>query len=178
MVRVNVLCLAGGLLGILCLAVPLMTVTMTNWVLAYPPAIEYGSQQSQEYMTSAVFLGNHVRLTMESLDLVLAPVLFLLGTLIAFVTPLGGALMATGMVDYSLVVGTGTFQRAFEGPETSFASVHWEAAFYIGILAAVVVLVSIIMPLGPGYSGVNNPWPFKGLPVKERLLVWTRGKKA
>ena len=54
---------------------------------------------------------------------------------------------------------------------------QWGAAFYLGILAASLVLLSIAFPFGPGYSNVRSPWHLNHCSWKARLLVCGRSRE-
>ena len=159
MVRINMMCLLGVLLGLLCLTVPVLTETITLKFTG--AAIEY-----HQYMTTDRFV-----------SLVLAPIAFFLGVALAFVTPLGGVGMASGMIGYYYGLSPQFDTSWILYPAGITITFHWGAAFYIGILATVVTLVSFVFPIGPGYSEMYLPRPQGRGDLKKRLLVWGRGRK-
>jgi hypothetical protein len=115
--------------------------------------------------------------THRFVNLVLAPIAFFLGVALAFVTPLGGVGMASGMIGYYYGLSPQFDTSGFLFPEGITIAFHWGAAFYIGILATLVTIVSFVFPTGPGYSEMYSPWPQGRGNLKERLLVWGRGRK-
>jgi hypothetical protein len=158
-VRINMMCLLGVLLGLLCLTVPVLTETTTLRFTG--AAIEH-----HQYMT-----------THQYVNLVFAPIAFFLGVALAFVTPLGGVGTASGMIGYYYGLSPKFDTSGFLFPAGITMAYHWGAAFYIGILATIVTLVSFVFPIGPGYSEMYSPWPQGRGNLKERLLVWGRGRK-
>ena len=176
--RVNLLCVLGALIGLMCVAVPILTLTTHYYRLGQTGSMEY-----HLYMSASEFVNVHFDPPpIESADFLVALVVFFGGVALAFVTPLGGVGMAVGIVGYYGVLSSkfDAMRSAFSWghPGVIVTSIHWGAAFYVGILATVVVLVSSILPLGPGYSEMHKPWPFGRRCVKERLLVWGRLRKS
>lgn len=88
--------------------------------------------------------------------------------------------MAAGLVEYYIALGDefDAIAARLSHLEVVVTSVGWDAAFYIGVLATVLVLVSAVLPVGPGYSEMYAPWPFRRWRLKERLLVWGRSSKS
>lgn len=176
-VRINIICLLGVLLGCLCLALPALTVTMGYNHLGHSGTMEY-----HLYMTSSRFVGVWTDPPMiPSLDYASVFVVFFVGVALAVVTPLGGVGMATGIFGYYLLLISrfDTMRSTFAGPGPWIivTSIDWGAAFYIGILAAIVTLLSFFFPMGPGYSEMYTHWPLHRGHLRERLLVWGRSNK-
>lgn len=169
------MCLLGVLLGLLCLAVPCLTMTMHYDGPGIPGTMKY-----HLYMSTTEFVGTHTYPPIiQFADFVLAAIAFFLGVALASVTPLGGVSMALGMIDYYRVLSSkfDAFRDSFGGAGRIVTSIDWGAAFYIGILATFVTLLSFVFPVGPGYSEMYLPRPQGRGNLKERLLVWDRGKK-
>jgi hypothetical protein len=79
---------------------------------------------------------------------------FLVGTLVCFLSPLGGILEIAGAV---------MFIDWFVGETDKMPS---QVGAYIGIISAVIALVSIVKPFGLGYAGGTGG-------VAGRLLVFS-----
>jgi hypothetical protein len=157
--------LLGVLLGLVCLTVPCLT--ETNIDVKYKT---HAIISTYHWSLSHCYDMTHYRY------LVFAPLAFFVGVALAFVTPLGGIGMALGIVSlYSSIYHQMESSSLSFGPTISVF--HWGAAFYIGILAAIVTLGSFVFPLGPGYSEMYRPWPHARSNLKERLFVWGRGDK-
>ena len=165
MARINMMCLLGVLLGLLCFTVPCLTETERYGVGATM------SHQWHWYLT-------HCYDMVHDRFLVFAPVAFFLGVALAFVTPLGGIGMALGIVSLYWSIHPQFDTSTLLLPRGVTIVFNWGPAFYIGILAAIVTLVSFAFPIGPGYSEMYRPWPLCRGHLKERLLVWGRGKKS
>ncbi|MEM0342738.1 MAG: hypothetical protein QXU73_00585 [Thermoplasmata archaeon] len=110
----------------------------------------------------------------------IAFIAFFGGTVLAFGTPLGGVGMAAGLLQYYFALRNefDVIAARLSHPEVFVTSVGWDAALYIGVLATALVLVSAVLPVGPGYSEMYAPWPFRRWRLKERLLVWGRFSKS
>jgi hypothetical protein len=174
-VRINIMCLLGVLLGFLCLALPALTETMAYNHLGHSGTMEY-----HLYMSSSRFVGVWTDPPLiPSLDYAFVVVVFFVGVALAAITPLGGVSMAIGIFGYYLLLNSrfDTMRSTFAGPGRIVTSIDWGAAFYIGTLATVVTLLSFVFPAGPGYSVMYSPWPLRRGHLKERLLVWGKGKK-
>lgn len=174
--RVNLLCLLGACLGLVCLAFPLLTVTFTDYHRPGAPTTE-----RVLYMSSNQLAGTWMDPPiLQHADWLIAFIAFFGGALLAFGTPLGGAGMAAGLLEYYIALGDEFDAIAARLSHLSFVvtSVGWDAAFYMGILATALVLMSAILPVGPGYSEMYEKWPFRGWHLRKRLLVWgIRGRK-
>lgn len=170
--RVNLLCILGACLGIVCLAFPILTVTMVEYhgplTLTTERVLSMSSNQLADTSMDPPIL--------QYAEWLMAFVAFFGGTLLAFGTPLGSVGMAAGLLGYYLALGSefDAVADRLSHPGVVVTSVGWDAAFYIGILATALVLVSAVLPVGPGYSEMYNTWPFRRWRLKERLLVWGR----
>ena len=69
--------------------------------------------------------------------------LFLIGTVLAFLTPIGGILQFIGSVGFMLTASTTTF--------TGFEMI-FHVGPVIGFLASFMVLISLLSPMGIGYG--------------------------
>ena len=83
--------------------------------------------------------------------------IFLIGTIIAFITPIGGVFQLVGSLGFILAAST----TQFDG----FVSVWWVGSG-VGLAAAVAVLISLAVPVGKGYGHQ------KGFGIS-RLIAWT-----
>ena len=127
--RVNLLCVAGAALGLVVLFVPLLEVSGEGeYVLSEI------LQQSQLYGTGFA----------------LGVTLFLLGAVIAFLTPAGGFLELVGVMTYLYLVPQA--YQDFDGKASPALGT------YLAIGSTVVVIVSLIVPLGLGYPKRNRLW--------------------
>ena len=150
------MCLLGVLLGLLCLTVPVLT-----------ESNEIGNS-NQWYLTHCLDM-------LHDRYLLFAPIAFFAGVALAVVTPLGGIGMALGMVSLYNRIHPQFDTSTLSLPHGSIIVFHWGAAFYLGVLATIVTLVSFFFPIGPGYSEMYRPWPLSRGHLKKRLLVWGRG---
>ena len=81
--------------------------------------------------------------------------IFLIGVLVCFLSPLGGVLE---------VAGVGIFISWFMGEADKIPS---QAGAYVGIVSAVIALVSMVKPLGLGYADTDSG-------LTSRLFVFSR----
>lgn len=146
--RVNMLCLAGALLALVAMGLPWFT---HQTVSAQPSITQYDSHNlfmvlDQSFGTEAMLAG----------------IVFICGTAVAFVTPLGGIGQAFGALWFwqtrHLIVGTlatsGWIDRNY-----------FDSGFYIGIVASAIVLASMFVPLGIGYI-------LRRKTLLSRLIIW------
>jgi hypothetical protein len=79
--------------------------------------------------------------------------IFLLGTLLAFWTPLGGILQALGLATfYVMEIGWKV------PPDGGYGFVAPLAVgFYLAVLSAIMVMISMVKPLGIGFSELHGP---------------------
>ena len=146
--RVNMLCLAGALLALVAMGLPWFT---HQTVSAQPSVTLYESHNlfmvlDQSFGTEAMLAG----------------IVFICGTAVAFVTPLGGIGQAFGALWFwqtrHLIVGTlatsGWIDRNY-----------FDSGFYLGIIASAIVLASMFVPLGMGYI-------LRRKTLLSRLIIW------
>jgi hypothetical protein len=145
--KVNVLALVGAFLGILCIITPWTTITTEILHTA----------------TSTTDLSLTDYIHDDDSAFAFAVVLFILGCAFAFITPFGGVGQFFGWLVFLGLVyeRLGTKENALASTTTSLG-----IGFYLGIVAAALVLIAMIKPLGLGYTK-EAPQP------KNRFLVWS-----
>lgn len=133
---VNVLCLIGAIIG-------LTAVFLSwNWIGA-------GFVQEERSIWHLVW----DMLPHDALDLfVVSGVLFVFGSLLALVTPTGGLLQAIGLVGF--YVREVDMEEWLPSGWVGGLAIGW----YLGILSAALVLASMVLPLGIGYSDLTMSW--------------------
>jgi len=156
-IKFNVLSLAGGVLGLLCLAIPwlIYTVTVPNAVVHQPLYLE------------------DCPTVLWGVRLVFAPLAFFLGAALALVTPFGGVVMSAGMLDLYLAANSSIKTAYTKGLDPSY-SYSWGPAFYVGVIATVIASVSIFLPIGLSYSHGRASWANDTESILDRILVWRR----
>jgi len=120
-VRVNVLCLVGALLAVAAIFSTWITLGFMFW--------------TKEMNLIDVF--NQVE---SSSDFWLPAVLFLVGTIVAFVSPLGGVMQVIGVPLFISAFGSNADGKLPSG-----------IGPYLGFAAAIIVLASLAYPVGLGY---------------------------
>lgn len=109
----------------------------------------------------------------DPLDLsLIGGLIFVLGTGLAFVTPLSGLVQASGMVAFAIEIRN----RASDVSSYSDGTMEFGLwiGFYVGIASAAIVLLSIPVPMGPGIERHRYD-------IRNRLFVfngWRIGRKA
>ena len=144
--KVNLLAIVGGLLAVTCVLLP-WTVTTTTSV--------FGESVRNDAMTDFVHE--------EDAAFALAVVLFLLGSALAAATPLAGVGLFFGW----LIFLASAYER-LGTTETAIAdiTVSLGIGFFVGLVAAGIVLFSLARPWGPGYLG-------RGVEPQDRLFIWS-----
>jgi len=107
----------------------------------------------------------------NDIELVIAPAMFLLGTILAFVTPLGSILMAAGMLDFYVEMHGHIGELIYKHPVVTYA---WGYAIYFGIAASHLGVASLACPLRASLSGAGVSWNTNRKPMIGRILVWSR----
>ncbi len=149
--NVNLLCIAGA-----CIGVAAMSFT---WIY-YPPSML--SPPDPRMTPSVVFMVSHQAIAFG------AALLFLIGTLAAFASPLGGFLQISSLVLFGWDVvesGNGPWLDGID-PQHQL-----RLGMYLGILSAAIVMASLLCPIGPGRMRViprNKPT------LVERILTVSR----
>lgn len=130
--KVNLLAILGGLLGVMCILLP-WSVTSTDGV--------FGSTTTESVMTDYIHDGDSA--------FSFAIVLFLLGSALALLTPLGSVGQFFGWL---------TFLAAIFGDlrtiHTAIADITLSLGlgFVVGVVASALVIASLLRPLGLGYT--------------------------
>lgn len=145
--RVNILALVGAFIGILCIITPWTTITT-------------GILQTTT-STSNLDLTDYMH--DDDSAFAFAVVLFILGCAFAFITPFGGMAQFFGwLIFLGLIYGRlGTVDSGIFSTTTTLG-----IGFYVGIVAAAMVLISMIRPMGMGYGK-------DALQPRQRFLVWS-----
>lgn len=128
--RVNVLCLAGAVLAVLALFLPwgiMQTEGADTWTNA--GAYDFGETNEGDHSYPSNFR--------------YSVTLFLIGTILAFLTPIGGVLQFTGSLGFMLTAST----IALEGTDLKF----WIGAT-VGLSSSLMVLLSLAVSIGVGYE--------------------------
>jgi hypothetical protein len=128
--RVNVLCLIGAILAAVSLFLPWATVQDQ----ASGAKRDLGAFDFEE-----TFLGFHL----FSANFRYSVILFVIGTAVAFLSPLGGIMQLIGCVGFILT----TLTTRFEGVEMVF----WIGAA-VALISTAMVLLSLVSPTGVGYE--------------------------
>jgi len=144
--KVNLLAIVGGLLGVMCVLLPWTVTTVDSF---------FGESTVSDAMTDY--------LHEDDATFAFAIVLFLLGSALALATPLGGVGQFFGWLMFLAAVydrlGTTT-------TSISETTISLGLGFAVGIVAAGMVLFSLARPLGPGYA-------HSGLKPEDRFLTWS-----
>lgn len=133
--RVNLLCLAGAVIGV----IAIFSRWVGNWL------IDLNLLDVMNLSDSAEGASNYF----------LPGLVFIIGTLVAFLSPLGGVLQIIGSPWFIVV-----WANRHEGEILS------SVGPYLGIASAIVVLISMVRPLGPGLL----TGPFR---TKSRLIAFS-----
>ena len=143
--KVNLLAIIGGLLGVMCLLLP-WTVTNVDSV--------FGDSSSE--MNLADYMHE------DNASFSFAVVLFLLCSALVLVSPLG----AVGQF-FAWLIFLATVLEDLGTTETSIATITTSLGlgFVAGAVAWGLVLVSLIKPIGPGHAGTPRS-------AIERFLTW------
>lgn len=140
----NVLCLCGAIIGI--------AAALSSWG-CYSQTGYFGTATLGDYLQPSHYSSSHTLLFVGG-------VVFVVGTIIAFLTPLSGFVQA---------VGLSLFAADFLDIAVNLSeaeAVLW-IGFYAGGVSAIVVLASLFLPLGPGFGPASRS-------LRHRLLVFHR----
>lgn len=130
---VNVLCLCGAIIGV--------AAALSSWVcyseMGYSVTVALG-----EYIQPSHYDSFHPLLFYGGM-------LFVVGTLLSFLTPLSGIVQGTGL---------SLFAVDFLGISAHLDDVEvvLRTGFYAGIVSAALVLASLFVPMGPGFGSVRH----------------------
>ena len=133
--RVNLLCILGGPLGVVSLfMIWAVRHTLDLWALV-------GSTSYSGFD----FLAGHAPYEPQfwTDTYMLSPILFAVGSTVAFVTPLGGGLQVAGALYFLSWAPLYNPRAAFSG-EYYVLGVGW----YIGLVAGALTLLSLVHPIG------------------------------
>jgi len=128
--RINVLCLVGAFLAVICLFLP--------WAVAHE---KIGSDKA--YLGAFDFNKSFLGIHLFPDNFRNAVTLFLIGTVVAFFCPVGGILQLLGSLAFLLTTVTTTSE--------TIDLTYWIGAI-IAPVSSVLVLGSLIYPLGVGYE--------------------------
>lgn len=144
--KVNILAIAAGLLGVVCILLP-WSVMVTDSV--------FGDSTVERTMTDYI---HH-----DDPAFALAIVLFLMGSATALITPLGSVGQFFGWLVFLAAISAD-----LKTTETSIATVTTSlgTGFFVGVVATALVIASILYPMGFGYSR-------RALGGRDRLLTWS-----
>lgn len=126
-IRVNMLCYIGAILAVLALFLP--------WAVI-----------QNELTDSRVNLGPYDFDEGFPSNFRYSVTLFLIGTILAFLTPIGGILQFIGSVGFMLTASTTDF------PIPGLVDMIFYVGPVIGFLASFMVLLSLLSPIGIGYN--------------------------
>ena len=155
--RINVLCIVGAMVGVTCLLTTwaLVTETPPGW----PDTVK---SKTMEIEPSGWTPIDALAATIDPLsnaygngELLAFSALFMIGTALAFLTPLGGAAQLAGVLGFYSASSEHLFVSEFA------------AGMAVASAAALIVLVSLAWPLGVGYE--DRP-----LGLRARLLTVSR----
>jgi len=151
---VNVLCIIGATVGLAAIALPWRWTSAGLW---YDESTLGAQIWTTTYLTS-------VKIDYDTLTQF---VLLGIGALLAFVTPLGVIPQSAGIAMFYI----DELDRQVLYREHGLYEGGFGIGFFLACLSLVLVLASLIKPLGIGYNGGTLPW-------MRRLKVWSkpRGK--
>ncbi|OGS42389.1 MAG: hypothetical protein A3K67_00530 [Euryarchaeota archaeon RBG_16_62_10] len=143
MARVNLLCVAGALLGLMALFLP--------WLFVVEPVSSGGGVyypvREWDFIDLAMGYWDPDSLIFENLMLFVFAMVFLGGFVASFATPLGGAVQLAGVILISLEAEQDLILDEF----------GW--GLRLAALFSIIVLVSFFVPVSAGY--VQRPYAFR-----------------
>jgi len=157
--RFNQLCILGAIIGLIALLPPWIWAVMggstssasiTYYMMRPPGGI--GLQNGFEILLAILFSSQHL---LSSLFMSMF-LLYILGTIIAFISPIGGFIQIAGAL---LCIPTMPSELWFS----------WFVPFgeLLGIYSGMIVVASMFKPMGAGYAD-------RAMDIKERLLSFRR----
>jgi hypothetical protein len=144
--KVNLLAIIGGLLGVMCILLP-WTVTQVDSPL--------GNSISEMMLTDFMHQNDSA--------FSFAVILFLLGSALALITPLGSVGQFFGWLIFLAAV---IEELGTEDVGLADVTVSLGLGFGVGLVAVALVIVSMIKPMGPGHSQPSTD-------AKQRFLTWS-----
>ena len=154
--RMNALCAAGALIGLLGLVLAWATTTTITSVDALP---QHQAGTAIDYLTAQkTYLG------IGNLGFEVAVGVFLAGTVLAFISPAGGIAQLFGVGLYYSNISS--YLVSTSGNGFGSCSTCLGTGFYVAAAAGGITLISLALVIGPGYAKPVRTW-------RERLLAWT-----
>jgi hypothetical protein len=106
-------------------------------------------------------------------SLIVPPMLFLIGTLIAIVTPLGGIIQSIGIVDFLIRTGESGYQYTLKSyPYYSDNLTVFTIFLAIGMASSIVVLYSMRSPIWMSRDDHTFPRSHSTKGIFQRLLTF------
>lgn len=127
------LCLVGATIGVAAIALPWSGTGAGPWY---------------EEWAFAAWICDLVSSHVSVLEFYLAFGFFLGGTILAFLTPVGGALQVIGLAEFCFE----EFERQESFQQNSYYEGQFAVGFFVACISSAFVLVSIVRPLGIGYG--------------------------
>jgi hypothetical protein len=154
-VRVNIVSVAGGVIG-------LLAAVFLPWVLSYSADVLRFWPSLTDLMTAPTGRTYGFFYMAGDATFLFGGILFISGAVVSFVTPLGGISQIAGWAIFystiSQILGTHI------GHPGILYTNYLGLGFWFGLIAGALCIISIIAPIGLG-----QPW--KNLSLKERLLT-------
>lgn len=135
-VSVNVLCLLGAIVGIVSLFLP--------WFIINDGPNDFGISPGSMVIETHEF---------PSDPLVVSYLVFITGTVVAFLFPAAFTVQAFGVVLFLRVF----LDADFGSPLLHHYELSLSLGFYVGLLSLLMVLAGFLHPVGPGY---DHRWPW------------------
>ncbi len=161
LLRVNILCLAGAALALICLALPWGIETNHEATPDYPAGYDFHTQLR---LTDPINFEGDAHLTSILM-------IVILGGVISAISPLGGFVQLLGVMSY--VAHMGRYTEALSVP-IPWITAHFSygGGFYLAIFAVLVTLLSTMIPFGIRGFSLYNPISGERPTIRQRLLVW------
>lgn len=167
-VRLNLICLAGAILGVVCVLLP--------WAVASLHLVGDGNDNIhyQLDLSPSRFFKNS--LDEHLLNLEYAAAFFAIGSLAAFFTPFGGLGQLAGIVIFGLKLKDSLYYmlpvpRLIIPQGYSWQRTYdFSIGYYLAILAAAFTLASLIISVRTVLPGSVKPKVSIRSPIRERLL--------
>ena len=170
--QINLLCLAGAALGLFCLFLPWGVYTSGSPI--HNPH-EYAFLTDEEW-----YAGNFQHYPLSAaVDLLLPAIAFSVGSLVAFITPLGSLGQVSGIVIFYIRVdpltknGVETF-KSFTLVGEGLNHLSYAVGFYLATCAAALTCVSLLAPMVLEYSKDGIRLSRRGWPPRQILMAWRR----
>lgn len=148
--RINLLCVSGALLGFVAMALP--------WILE---SERIGAGVWQHYDLNWYFYAD------RGVDVV-ALVVFLVGSAMAFLTPLGGLFQLAGVLSFA-TSRSGDIRTITAGEITQ--SLEWGVGLFFAVISSAIVIASLFVPIGIGYESKRRS-------IGKAFLAWGEAEPA